>query len=191
MNASRNTYSLGLSALLLFGACGTPAEHDNGVADHKAMMVADSTAKAQLMAQEDIVRALYASFNTGDLSKLSDHATEDMVSHQMDISIKTAGLQAVRDQLAMYRTAFPDLRQEILSMSTSGDRTFVQLRIQGTNSGAWGKMPPTGRSMDVMGIDMVRFENGKVVEHWGYMEEMKMMQQLGLVPAPGEAPKKK
>jgi len=161
------------------------------MADHKAMMVADSTAKAQLMAQEDIVRALYASFNTGDLSKLSDHATEDMVSHQMDISIKTAGLQAVRDQLAMYRTAFPDLRQEILSMSTSGDRTFVQLRIQGTNSGAWGKMPPTGRSMDVMGIDMVRFENGKVVEHWGYMEEMKMMQQLGLVPAPGEAPKKK
>jgi hypothetical protein len=41
-----------------------------------------------------------------------------------------------------------------------------------------------------MGCDILRFENGKAAEHWGYMEEGKMMQQLGLMPAPGAAPAK-
>ena len=46
------------------------------------------------------------------------------------------------------------------------------------------------QAIDVMGADVVRFVDGKVAEHWGYMEEMKMMGQLGLwPPAPAAAPK--
>ena len=47
------------------------------------------------------------------------------------------------------------------------------------------------QTLDVMGCDVFRFENGKAAEHWGYMEDMKMMQQLGLMPAPGAVPEKK
>ena len=72
-------------------------------------------------------------------------------------------------------------------------RNLTQKRLAdmiGTNTGPWGEMPATGKVMDVMGCDVMRFENGKAAEHWGYMEEAKMMMQLGLMPPPA-APEKK
>jgi hypothetical protein len=50
-------------------------------------------------------------------------------------------------------------------------------------------MPPTNKKMtDVMGIDMIRWENGKFVEHWGLFDDHAMMSQLGLMPPPGGPP---
>jgi predicted ester cyclase len=43
-------------------------------------------------------------------------------------------------------------------------------------------MPPTGKSVDVTGIDIVRIEEGKAVERWGVLDALKLMQQLGQVP---------
>ena len=91
----------------------------------------------------------------------------------------------------MYRASMPDMRQEWLHASTTGDRTYIHYRLTGTNTGPYGDMPPTGKAMDVMGVDIIRFADGKAVEHWGYMEEMKMMQQLGMMPGPDEAQAKK
>jgi len=190
MNAYCNT--VGLAALTLLAACGAPAGHDDAtMADHKAMMMADSTAKAQVQAQEETVRVLYEMFNSGKLDGIENHVAENFVDHQMDPSITTTGIQSLRDLVALYHTGMPDVHQEMLSISSTGDRTYVHLHIKGTNTGPWAAMPATGKAMDVLGADVLRFENGKVAEHWGYTEEMKMMQQLGLMPAPGEAPPKK
>jgi predicted ester cyclase len=46
-------------------------------------------------------------------------------------------------------------------------------------------MPPTGKSIAVGVIDIFRIAGGKIVEHWGQMDSMGMMQQLGAMPAPG------
>lgn len=161
------------------------------MAEHKAMMAADSTAKANVTAQEATARKLLELSGVPDSASLGAIVADNFVEHQMPEFITTQGLAGLRQEIAAYYTAFPDMKQEVLGMATNGDRTYVQLHITGTNSGAWGSMPATGKKMDVMGCDILRFENGKAVEHWGYMEEMKMMQQLGLMPAPGAAPEKK
>jgi len=183
--------SLPLAGILLFAACES-AEHertehnDPMAAMHTEMMKADSMAQAQ----EAMVNAINDRFNSNNMEGIEDLMTADFVDHQMDPSIKTTGVQSVKDLLAMYHTAFPDVKQEILGMATKGDRTYFQIHITGTNSGPWGEMPATGKTMDVMGCDVIRFANGKAAEHWGYMEEAKMMTQLGLMPPPAE-PKKK
>jgi predicted ester cyclase len=46
-------------------------------------------------------------------------------------------------------------------------------------------MPATDRTIGVDGGDILRFENGKAVEHWGNLDETRMMQQLGFAPMPG------
>ncbi|MBK8498465.1 MAG: ester cyclase [Flavobacteriales bacterium] len=102
----------------------------------------------------------------------------------------STGIQALRDILAMYRTSMPDVHQEWLHASTHGDRTYIHYRMTGTNTGAYGDMPPTGMAVDVMGVDILRFQDGKAAEHWGYMEDMKMMTQLGLMPPPDAEAKK-
>lgn len=187
----RNTSFLLLVPLVLATACTAPGGQGTPItAQQKATLAADSSTKANAATQEAATRRMYDMFNTGNLDSLADYMGDDVVDHQMDPSIKSTGLQAVHDLVAMYRTAMPDFHQEILAISTTGDRTWLQLRLTGTNTVPLSTTPATGKAVDVMGIDMLRFEHGKAVEHWGYMEEMKMMQQLGLMPAPDTAAKK-
>lgn len=178
------------AALLLLASCGGEHADHNMSSEHMTAMKADSAARAQMAAQEVTMRTIVDLFNTSSTEGVENLLTENFVDHQMDPSITTTGLQGVKDMMALYHTAFPDFKQEIIAMSTTGDRTYVHTHITGTNSGPWGAMPATNKAMDLMGVDIVRFENGKAAEHWGYMEEAKMMTQLGLMPPPGDEKKK-
>ena len=175
-------------ALLLLASCsgGGSADSAGVMAHHAAMMKTDSLNKAQ----EATTKALYDMINTSGTDGVENLVAADFTDHQADTSLKSTGIQLFKDEVAMFRTAFPDFHQDITGMATNGDRTYVQLHITGTNTGAWGNMPATGKAIDVMGADVIRFANGKAAEHWGYMEDMKMMSQLGLwPPAPAAAPK--
>ena len=179
-----------MATLMLLASCGGGEHNQAKMDEHKAMMKADSTAKAELAAREAGVKAVTEIINSGNMDKIGDYIAENFVDHQQDPSITTTGIQGFKDMMSLLRGAYPDYHQEIISMSTTGDMTFVHFRMKGTNTGPWGPMPATGKTMDVMGVDVLRFENGKAVEHWGYMEEMKMMTQLGLMPEPGAEAKK-
>lgn len=191
---NRKTFgTLPLVALLVLASCagGDHAKMDEMMAHHTTMMKADSLNKAQ----EATTKAVFDMVNSGNTEGIEDLIAADFIDHQADTSLKSTGIQLFKDELAMYRTTFPDFHQDIAGMATNGDRTYIQLHIKGTNTGPWGSMPPTGKTIDVMGADVVRFANGKIAEHWGYMEELKMMSQLGIWPpapaAPAKAAKKK
>lgn len=116
-------------------------------------------------------------FNDHNSEGLEEMMNADCVDHQQDPSIKTTGIQGAKDLLGMMFTVFPAFKQEVISMSTNGYMTFTHIRMTWTNSGPLGEMPATGKAMDVMGCDVIRFENGKASEQWGCVEEMKMMTQ--------------
>ena len=52
--------------------------------------------------------------------------------------------------------------------------------MTGTNTGSMFGHKPSGKKVKIDGADIMRFENGKSVEHWGYMEETKFLHQLGM-----------
>lgn len=81
--------------------------------------------------------------------------------------------------------AYPDMREKINFMIADSNYVTVQFTMTGTNTGAVAGIPATGKKVSVDGVDIVRYKDGKAVEHWGYMDEMKMMQQLGMMPAMG------
>ena len=83
----------------------------------------------------------------------------------------------------MYRVAFPDLRMDPEDVLASGDKVVARVRATGTHEGEFMGMPATGKSVDVQLIDIMRFsEDGLVREHWGVVDMLAMMQQLGVVP---------
>ncbi len=176
-----------ITALLLLASCGGGQTESPMASEHTAMMKADSAADAAAAAQETMAREMGEIFATGNVDALETLLNDNFVDHQQDASITATGIEGARQMVSLVHTAFPDYKQEVVSVSTTGDRTFVHLRMMGTNTGPWGDSPATGKAMDVMAVDILRFENGKVSEHWGYMEEMKMMQQLGLMPDPAAA----
>ncbi len=75
------------------------------------------------------------------------------------------------------------MKMTIISSALKGDMAYVAYDQKGTNTGSISPdMPATRKAIDMNGVDIVRFENGKAVEHRGYRDETRMMQQLGLAP---------
>jgi predicted ester cyclase len=82
--------------------------------------------------------------------------------------------------------AIPDWGFEILDIVGSGDLAAVRWRARGTfdGTGKFQGLTPTGASIDVQGCDMVRVEEGEIVENNGYVNGTQIAQQLGVLPAP-------
>jgi steroid delta-isomerase-like uncharacterized protein len=128
------------------------------------------------------LRRLYDLISAGDVDGFGELMADDFVEHE-----ETPGLAPTKDGVKeffrMYIAAFPDLRFDPEDVLASGDKSVGRVRITGTHRGEFMGMPPTGKSIDVQAIDIVRFgEDGLAREHWGVFDAMTMMQQLGVVP---------
>ena len=69
-----------------------------------------------------------------------------------------------------------------------GDRVVVRWTNSARHVGDFLGIPPTGRSCAIAGIDIYRLEDGRLAEHWHVIDQLTMLQQLGLMPAPDSAP---
>ena len=127
-------------------------------------------------------RRFYDLINTGDLDRFGDALADDFVEHE-----ETPGLaptkEGVLEFFRMYRAAFPDMRMEPQDVLVSGDKVVIRARVTGTHQGELMGMPPTGKRIDIQLIDIIRFgDDGLALEHWGVIDSLAMMQQLGAVP---------
>ncbi len=134
------------------------------------------------MDHETTMRKAYELISAGDIDGFGDLLRDDMVEHE-----ETPGFPQTKDGVKAffnaYITAFPDLRMHVEDVIASGDKVVARFRATGTNTGDFMGMPATGKSVDVQGIDIIRFgDDGKAAEHWGVFDAMAMMQQLGAIP---------
>ena len=125
-------------------------------------------------------RRLYDLLNAGDIDGFGALLADDFVEHE-----ETPGLaptkNGVLEFFRMYRAAFPNLRMDAEDVLPSGDKVVARVRATGTHQGELMGMTATGKSVDVQLIDIMRFdENGLVAEHWGVVDTLAMMQQLGV-----------
>jgi predicted ester cyclase len=171
---------------VLFFSCGAGGDRDGKMAEHMAMMKADSAMKATQTAREEGCRVIFAMFESGNSDGVEKYIAENMTEHTPMPGITSTGIQAVKEAITMHHGAFPDTKMTALTFAHNGDVMMVHYNMKGTNTGDMGDMPATGKTFDVNGVDIIRFEGDKAIEHWGYTEEMKMMTQLGLMPPPGE-----
>ena len=95
------------------------------------------------------------------------------------------GLEGARHTVTMYLTAFPDLSFTVEDLIAEGDKVVARLTTRGTQQGVFMGIPPTGKHVTVTAIDINRMAGGKCVEHWLEMDTLGLLQQLGVIPAPG------
>ncbi len=105
----------------------------------------------------------------------------DVVWHEPDQDIQ--GSEEAKQFIAMYKTAFPDMKATVEDVIAEGDKVVTRVTIRGTHQGEIEEFgPPTGRQIEVKGITIQRIEEGKIVEDWDSYDNLSIMQQLGLVP---------
>lgn len=131
---------------------------------------------------EHLMRVAYECMSAGgDLDALDALTAPDLVEHLPD---GRTGGNDVKASLASVREAFPDLRMTIQEYVEDGDTACAVIRFTGTHQGPLFGNAPTGRAVDVMMVDVVRFRDGRAVEHWGAGNDLVMLAQLGITTAP-------
>jgi predicted ester cyclase len=121
-----------------------------------------------------------ACLNKGDLTVADKYIAKDMIDH--DPMNRMGGLEGFKKSIADWRSAFPDGRVEVQDIIAEGDRVMARLRTTGTHKGSMNGVAATNKKIDVLGFDEVLFRNGKAAEHWGVIDQLGMMKQLGIIP---------
>jgi predicted ester cyclase len=97
-------------------------------------------------------------------------------------------LEGAKQKWAMYLAGLPDLRVTIEELVAEGDKVAVRRSYAGTHRGELLGVPPTGKQLQLGGISIFRLTGGKIAEHWEQLDRLTLMQQLGVVPTPAQAP---
>jgi predicted ester cyclase len=93
------------------------------------------------------------------------------------------GAEGVRQQFEAFRAAFPDFHAVIHDQIAEGDKVVTRKVFHGTHRGELLGIAPTGREVQIEVIDIVRIEDGKIVEHWNVVDRLGLRQQLGALDA--------
>jgi steroid delta-isomerase-like uncharacterized protein len=128
-------------------------------------------------------RYLEEVFNKKNLAAIDELIAPNHIDHSAAAARSPAGPEGSRQLIGMMLTAFPDLHVTVEDMIAEGDKVVFRMTMRGTQQGAFGSIPPTGKQVAVSTIDIVRIEGGKIAEEWGIDDMLGMLQQLGLVPA--------
>jgi steroid delta-isomerase-like uncharacterized protein len=130
---------------------------------------------------KNVLRRFYDEVSAGNLGVIDELVADDVVEHDTFPGMEP-NKEGVKQFFAMFRSAFPDLRMEPHEMLAEGDLVSARVTMTGTHQGEFMGMPPSGKRIEVEGIDIVRVRDGQATEHWGVTDTMTMMQQLGAVP---------
>jgi predicted ester cyclase len=124
--------------------------------------------------------------NRGNVAVIDELAGPSYVDHTSPPGVPpTAEGQKVF--VTMFRAAFPDLHYTIDDTIAEGDRLVQRSTAHGTMKGDFMGMPASGKEATWSEIHIVRFDDdGKALEHWGVVDQLGMLAQLGFAQAPGQ-----
>lgn len=132
--------------------------------------------------EAELIRALFTeAWNTGDVSMLDAASASDSVLFHYRGTSMPQRVEDLESLIAHWRSAFPDLRMELLDLIQEGDLVAARVRYSGTHEGTWFGIPATGRWVEVDEMMFFRFEAGRLVEAWEVDDQLTMRTQLGLI----------
>jgi predicted ester cyclase len=88
---------------------------------------------------------------------------------------------------AMIRSAFSSITHPLEDLVGEGDEVAVRLRFEGTHTGDFMGVPASDKQFSVEGTAFLRVAGGRVAQLWGFLDQLGLMQQIGALPAPGQA----
>ena len=122
--------------------------------------------------------------NGGQYDHVEEFMSENVELHGTGLP---AGLEPLKQWFTMFHAAFPDQRTTIDELVAEEDKVVLHATVSGTHQGELEGIPATGKSITQTSITIFRLANGKIAEGWYVSDHLKLMQQLGVIPAPEAA----
>lgn len=131
-----------------------------------------------------LVRRFYAEIDAGNLGAMDELVSPDFVDHDPPpIPGLPPGREGLKAAFEIFWRSTPGTH-EVLDQVAEGDMVVTRIRAQGRFVEDMGPIPATGGEMDVTATAMYRLSDGLLTEHWGEVDSLSLMQQLGVVPGP-------
>lgn len=128
--------------------------------------------------RKQIVRAIFEEgWNRQEFESFAEHLDDEVVFNYRGDRIAT-NLAGLKELVAMWRQAFPDLEFRIVDVVGEGSLVAINLVLTGTHLGDWMGIPATGREVSVDEMMFFRFDDDKVVELWEVIDEHEIRNQL-------------
>jgi len=134
----------------------------------------------------DVVRRWYRALRSADIGVIGTIFGDHFVNHGpigagVPMSPGRSGIGG--DVISLHR-AFPDIDVVGADMFAEHDKVVTRVIVRGTHLGPLPHIPPTARRTAVMGHEIWRVANGRILEHWGRFEDLDLLQQLAVLPTP-------
>ena len=117
-------------------------------------------------------------FNMGKLEQVDTLIAAEYIDHNPIGLGGKSGIEGFKQTVRALRFAFPDLRFTVDEMIVNGDQVVTRTTMQGTHKNSFMGVDPTGKPVTVSGFDMFRVVDGVVVERWGTLDGLTLMQQI-------------
>jgi steroid delta-isomerase-like uncharacterized protein len=124
---------------------------------------------------------------SGNLDAIDDLVAPDIRDHNPDPG-QGPGRDGIKAWFRDLGRAFPDLEIRVDDLIAEDDKVVARTRLVGTHAGEFQGIPATRREVQTQVIDILRIEDGRVVERWGLADQAGMMQQLGVLPPAAASP---
>ncbi len=122
--------------------------------------------------------------NAGNVDLLDELAVEDYEEHD-PLPGQGTGLEGLKQRASLFVSSLSP-HFSVHDVIAEDDKVVVRWTNDGRHVGEFLGMPPTDRTFSVAGIDVHRVKDGKLAEHWHVVDQLTMLQQLGVIPGPGD-----
>ncbi len=133
------------------------------------------------------VRDFFDRAGSGELDSLDAVVHTDYVLHDPAIPEPVRGIDGARELVETYRSGLAGLRVTIEHQIADGDHVATRYTCRGRHEGDIMGTPATGRDVEISGLVISRFQDGKVVEEWEVSDVFGLMQQIGALPEMAES----
>lgn len=156
-------FAVVIAVVIGLASCQQPAPS----APEKVPSAADEAAEVAARNEATAKRLIEEVLANGNVALIDEFFSPDFVEHQQFPPDVPQGVEGLKWFVENFREAFPDLTITVEQSVASGDLVAVHSTWKGTHQGEWMGMKPTGESIEFESYDMIRFQDGKVAEHWG------------------------
>lgn len=132
-----------------------------------------------------IRRYIEVGWSTGDMSAVEAAIDPNYRRHQPNMVMAVESEKDLEQLITMYRTGVPDLDIKIQHIVAEDDWVVTRVLCKGTHTGELAGIPPTGKSLDFTASDFFQMADGKVIESWHNVDDLGLLQQIGIIPALG------
>jgi len=153
-------------------------------AEEKLMNPSGKIQKTQSIEERNknlIRQAAEEIYNKGNYSHIDEIVSSDFVIHSLNPNREIHGTEGAKNFAIALRTAFPDIKFTIQDQFAEGDKVVTHFIAEGTHHGTFEGIPPTGKTFKVSAIDIDYIKNGKISECWSNLDELGLLQQLGVL----------